>query len=162
MSTMRRGAEQPEELRIRFGEEDVTGHAGIRFDSPQDEDRFKERIAGERAVQVRVRLADEVDDTSGHAFGATTVRAVLAGPDEDDTEGHAIELHFPSAQEARDFRNRLVVAGALFATVAAGGLAAPVVMDALGGAGAGAAAPNAAVTDEGGDRIDRPTDPSIR
>ena len=144
--------------------QETAGQATVRFDSPNDEDRFKERIGGEKAT-VSIRLADTVDDTSGHAFNATTVRAVLAGPGEDDTEGHAIELHFPSAEDARNFRNRLLVTGAILTTVAVGGIAAPIVVDALAGGGAGTGTSGTTITQDVGDsgeRPSRPTDPTIR
>ena len=124
----------------------TAGQATVRFDYPQDEERFKERIGGEKAA-VSIRLADTVDDTSGHAFNATTVHALIAGPGEDDTQGHAIQLHFPTAEQARDFRNRLLVTGALLTTVAVGGIAAPIVVDTLTDAASAAGTSGATVTD---------------
>jgi hypothetical protein len=52
--------------------------------------------------------ADESDDVVGHAL-ATTVQIRLY--DEDDTEGHALTLHLPNAQAARDLQKKLLAAG---------------------------------------------------
>ena len=58
---------------------------------------------------------------SGHALDATTVAVTLAF--DDDVEGHALSLHFPTAEKADEFRKRLiatgVVAGALVVGVTA-------------------------------------------
>jgi hypothetical protein len=45
---------------------------------------------------------------------------VRIGDDDDDVEGHAISIHFPDADRARRFRNELLAAGILTATVAMG------------------------------------------
>jgi len=57
--------------------------------------------------QMRI-AADESADVEGHAL-ATTVQIRLY--DEDDTEGHALTLHLPNAQAARDLQKKLLAAG---------------------------------------------------
>jgi hypothetical protein len=56
----------------------------------------------------------------GHAAGTITLRAF---EDEDDTEGHALALHFPSIKEADAFRRRLVATGVLTGTLVLGAAA---------------------------------------
>jgi hypothetical protein len=77
---------------------------------------------------VRIRIPDDAD-TEGHESLASVT--VLVDADDDDVEGHALSLHFPSAKEANDFRRNLMAAGLLTATLAVG---------AAGGAAIGVAA----------------------
>ncbi len=77
---------------------------------------------------VRIRIPDDAD-TEGHESSAAVT--VLVDADDDDVEGHALSLHFPSVQEANDFRRNLLAAGLLTATLAVG---------AAGGAAIGMAA----------------------
>ena len=92
-------------------------------------------------TSVRIRSADE-GDAEGHAAATRRMVTVLVETD-DDTEGHAISLHFPSTQEAEAFRKRLLLTGMLVGTVAlgaAGGYALSSVQpDAAAGTAAGAA-----------------------
>jgi hypothetical protein len=93
------------------------------------------------SARVRIRPSDE-DDAEGHGAATRRTVTVLVETD-DDTEGHAISLHFPSAQEAEAFRKRLLVTGVLVGAVAlgaAGGYALTSVQpDATTGLAAGAA-----------------------
>ncbi len=86
------------------------------------EGRLRDIDAGPTWAKNRVRISlDDRDDTSGHAIDATTVAVTLAF--DDDVEGHALSLHFPTAEKADEFRKRLiatgVVAGALVVGVTA-------------------------------------------
>jgi hypothetical protein len=112
---------------IRISDDDTQAHAQrVKFASPEDEARFVELLAKAeaKAEKVRVRLSpsDDRDDVEGHTLNATAVLATI-GLDDDDTEGHAISIHFPSAEEARRFRMQLLAAGALTATLALGATA---------------------------------------
>lgn len=57
--------------------------------------------------QMKIAI-DESSDVEGHGFG-TTIDVRLF--DEDDVEGHAMTLHLPNAQSARDLQKRLLAAG---------------------------------------------------
>lgn len=71
---------------------------------------------------VRIRLDPTDKDVAGHgaAVDQRVVR-VLVLDDDADTEGHAITLQLPSAEEAEALRRRLVLTGVLIATVVLGG-----------------------------------------
>ena len=66
---------------------------------------------------IRIRIPEEAD-TEGHESSAAVT--VLVDADDDDVEGHALSLHFPSAHEANEFRKNLMLAGLLTATLAVG------------------------------------------
>jgi len=89
------------------------------------EGRLRELDAGPTWAKHRVSLKLDDADTSGHAM-ATAVAVTLTF--DDDVEGHALSLHFPTADKADEFRKRLlatgVVAGALVVGVTAAQLAA--------------------------------------
>jgi len=76
----------------------------------------------------RVRIVLDEGDTSGHWAAQSDLTVSLLF--EDDVEGHALSLHFPSAQKADEFRKRLlaggIVAGALIVGVSAAQLTASV------------------------------------
>lgn len=81
-------------------------------------DRLAElTAAGEhgRATPVRLTAAPE-PDTVGHAAGTIVVTAQIG----DDVEGHALSLRFANPAQAIEFQRRLIMAGALAATVAIG------------------------------------------
>ncbi|MGZ8528232.1 MAG: hypothetical protein ACXWWR_05500 [Candidatus Limnocylindrales bacterium] len=85
------------------------------------EGRLRKIDAGPTWAKHRVRVELAEDDTSGHSLGATSVSINLSF--DDDVEGHALSLHFPTAQKADEFRKRLlatgIVAGALVVGVTA-------------------------------------------
>jgi hypothetical protein len=85
------------------------------------EGRLRKIDAGPTWAKHRVRIELAEDDTSGHALDATSVSIALRF--DDDVEGHALSLHFPTAQKADEFRKRLmatgIVAGALVVGVTA-------------------------------------------
>jgi hypothetical protein len=84
--------------------------------------------AGPTWAKHRVTLELDEGDTSGHALDATSVSISLHF--DDDVEGHALSLRFPTAQKANDFRKRLlatgIVAGALVVGVTAAQLSGTV------------------------------------
>jgi hypothetical protein len=110
-----------EAIVIKIEGEDTEGHASAIQWTSSDESWIKELSDSEKPVRIRIPAED---DTEGHVASADVV--VVVSTDDDDVEGHALSLHFPSAQEANDFRRKLMAAGLLTATLAigtAGGLA---------------------------------------
>ncbi|MDQ2966317.1 MAG: hypothetical protein M3R57_10760, partial [Chloroflexota bacterium] len=85
------------------------------------EGRLRKIDAGPTWAKHRVRIELAEADTSGHALDATSVSINLSF--DDDVEGHALSLHFPTAEKADEFRKRLlatgIVAGALVVGVTA-------------------------------------------
>ena len=85
------------------------------------EGRLRRIEAGPTWAKHRVTLELDEGDTSGHALDAAAVSITLHF--DDDVEGHALSLHFPSAQKADEFRRRVlatgIVAGALVVGVTA-------------------------------------------
>jgi hypothetical protein len=66
---------------------------------------------------LRIR-ATEPSDTSGHAMAADTITVSVR--QEDDLEGHTMTLRFPSVDEAKRFQKRLIISGALAASIVVG------------------------------------------
>src|SRR5947199_5510888 len=93
----------------------------IKFGSTESEAQVRGLLSKVDTMRVRVRLADE-QDVEGHLFGGGDQSLVLALQlsGDDDVEGHAISIHFPDAEQARRFRNELLAAGVLTATLAMG------------------------------------------
>ena len=89
------------------------------------EGRLRDLDAGPTWAKHRVTMRLDEGDTSGHVAG-TAVAISLSF--DDDVEGHALSLHFPSPEKAEEFRKRLVatgvVAGALVVGVTAAQLSA--------------------------------------
>ncbi len=77
--------------------------------------------AGPTWAKHRVTVELDEGDTSGHSMDAKAVSITLHF--DDDVEGHALSLQFPTAAKADEFRKRLlatgVVAGALVVGVTA-------------------------------------------
>jgi hypothetical protein len=90
----------------------------VRFTSAEGERSIRSKLAKGGPIAVRLRVPRD-QDVEGHSLGDTAV-LVRASIDDDDVEGHAISIHFPNAGQARDFRNGLIAAGALTATLALG------------------------------------------
>ena len=120
-------------IELDAGAEGATG-----FVEPDDADWLEQRLRRSGPTRVRI-LSDDAGDTEGHAARRSiAVRAILEG--DDDTEGHAISIHFPSASEADAFRKRMMLTGVLAGTVALGAVAGVGVANlSSGDAGAGAA-----------------------
>jgi hypothetical protein len=97
--------------------------ATISTPSSESEARLRALVA-ERGPALRIRLEAPADfDVTGHALDATSL--ILHVVDEDDTEGHAISLHFPRVEEAKQFQQRMIMTGAIVGTmvIAGSGLA---------------------------------------
>jgi hypothetical protein len=112
------------ELRPDGEGSDTEGHLRFFIDL-RDEDRFLEALRKRRgepgSTRVEVAPADEAD-TQGH--GPQLATSVIVRPEGDDTQGHAISLHFPTAEEADAFRRRLLATGLIVGTVTIGAIAA--------------------------------------
>jgi hypothetical protein len=97
-------------------------------DSAVAEGRLRDLDAGPTWAKNRVQISLDEGDTSGHALDATAVSVNLRF--DDDVEGHALSLHFPTAEKADEFRKRLiatgVVAGALVVGVTAAQLSSAI------------------------------------
>jgi hypothetical protein len=107
-----------QELLIELEPDDAQGPARLRVSD--DEGWLKERLARDPRSN-RFALKAIEGDVEGHAMSSTvTLRAY---EDEDDTEGHAISVHFPSRTEAEAFRRRLMITGVLAGTIAVGAAA---------------------------------------
>jgi hypothetical protein len=89
---------------------------------PDDAVWLQEKLRQEPgSTRLEIRYDDA--DTEGHGSHNPRFRVILEG--DDDTEGHAIALNFPTREEAEAFRKRLMLAGVLAGTIvlgAAGGI----------------------------------------
>ena len=90
----------------------------VRFTSAEGEGSIRSKLAKGGPIAVRLRIPPD-SDVEGHSLGDTVVLAV-AKFDDSDVEGHALSIHFPDAGQARRFRNEVIAAGALTATLALG------------------------------------------
>src|SRR6188472_1260476 len=100
-------------LAIKVAGDDARTHAAAITSA--DEAWVKQLSASGKPDRIQIP-ADA--DTEGHE--SSSVLTVLVGADDDDVEGHALSLHFPSMQEANDFRRNLLAAGLITATLAVG------------------------------------------
>jgi hypothetical protein len=94
--------------------------AQIGFADPGDEERVRGLLSGTRSTPVQVAPLSDAD-TVGHAMGAEW-RLRLVGLEGDDTEGHAISIHFPTRAEAEAFKKRTLATGVLVGTLVIGGV----------------------------------------
>lgn len=127
---------------------DAEGHLRF-FVDLKDEDGFLDALRKRRgepgSTHIEVVPADEAD-TQGHATGFAT--SVMVRPSGDDTEGHAVSLHFPTSAEADAFRRRLLATGLIVGTVTIGALGATALPGfQVGGSGQGVAGQRAAGPD---------------
>jgi hypothetical protein len=90
----------------------------VRFTSAEGEGSIRSKLAKGGPVAVRLRIPLD-SDVEGHSLDGTVVLAI-ARFDDSDVEGHALSIHFPDAGQARHFRNEMIAAGALTATLALG------------------------------------------
>lgn len=100
------------------------GARPIEFMAPEDEERVTSLLAQRPSMRVRIDPVEDDTDTEGHVLASKALVSLRILDEEDDTEGHAISIRFPSVGEARDFRNRLMVTGAIVGSVALAGLGA--------------------------------------
>ena len=105
--------------------------------SPESEAHLRSLV--ERSgVGIRVRVDSAGDlDVSGHVLGGAGELTLTILDADDDTQGHTISLHFPSLEEAKEFQQRMVLTGAVVATLVIGvtGLALSQAQSDSGGAG---------------------------
>ena len=119
----------------------------VKFGSAEAETKVRSLLNKSATIRVRLSPGRE-EDVEGHLLQAGDGTAVLVrlGLDDDDVEGHAISIHFPDADRARRFRNDLLAAGVLTATVAlSAGAGIALAPDSQ--AAGGASATHAAATD---------------
>ena len=90
----------------------------VRFTSAEGEGAIRSKLAQGGPIAVRLRIPPD-SDVEGHSLGDSVVLAI-AKFDDSDVEGHALSIHFPDAAQARRFRNEMIAAGALTATLALG------------------------------------------
>jgi hypothetical protein len=90
----------------------------VRFTSAEGEGSIRSKLAKGGPIAVRLRISPD-SDVEGHSLGDSVVLAI-AKFDDSDVEGHALSIHFPDAGQARRFRNEMIAAGALTATLALG------------------------------------------
>jgi hypothetical protein len=90
----------------------------VRFTSAEGEGAIRSKLAKGGPIAVRLRIPPD-SDVEGHSLGDSVVLAI-AKFDDSDVEGHALSIHFPDAGQARRFRNEMIAAGALTATLALG------------------------------------------
>ncbi|MDH4335533.1 MAG: hypothetical protein OEW24_09845 [Chloroflexota bacterium] len=86
------------------------------------EERFRAALNdnARKALSVRITPAPE-SDVQGHEFDASLKSVWLKVQlDDDDTEGHAISVRFPTAQDADNFRRNLLAAGVLVGAMIVG------------------------------------------
>jgi hypothetical protein len=78
----------------------------------------------DQALSVRITPAEE-SDVEGHLRSSAV--SITIQLDDDDVEGHAMSVHFPSSAEADRFRRRLMAVGLLAGTIAIGSAGAAVI-----------------------------------
>jgi hypothetical protein len=93
----------------------------IEFMSADDRERVTALLAERQQMRVKIDPMEDAD-TEGHVLATKALVSLRVLDGEDDTEGHAIAVHFPTAGDARDFRNKLVMTGAIVGTVTLAGL----------------------------------------
>jgi hypothetical protein len=89
--------------------------------SPGDKERVTALVAERQQMRVQIDPTEE-GDTEGHVLATKALVSLRLLDDEDDTEGHAISVHFPTAEAARDFRKKLMLTGAIVGSVTIAGL----------------------------------------
>ena len=106
----------------------------IEITDPAIERRLRAFIDEWKDRPVRI-AADDRDDVSGHASAdAAVIRVIVGG--EDDTEGHAISIRFPNADDAQRFRTKLAAGVLVGAVVIAGAGAASNLAPSIGSSAA--------------------------
>lgn len=90
----------------------------LSFPDPKTEERIRAGLKTGKATSVRIAPAAR-SDVEGHLLDSQTLllNLLLEG---DDTEGHAINVHFPTAADADKFRRNVLAAGILAGTIVLG------------------------------------------
>jgi hypothetical protein len=98
----------------------IGGQESVRltFPDPKTEQRLRAELKTGRATAVRMAPAER-SDVEGHLLDAQSVslNLLLEG---NDTEGHAINVRFPTAADADRFRRNMLAAGVLAGTIVIG------------------------------------------
>jgi hypothetical protein len=92
--------------------------ARLTFPDPKTEQRIRAGLKTGRATSVRIAPAER-SDVEGHVLDSQSVLVNLQ-LEGDDTEGHAINVHFPTAADADNFRRNVLAAGLLAGTIVIG------------------------------------------
>jgi hypothetical protein len=92
--------------------------ARVTFPDPKTEQRIRAGLKTGRATSVRIAPAER-SDVEGHVLDSQSVLLNLQ-LEGDDTEGHAINVHFPTASDADNFRRNVLAAGILAGTIVIG------------------------------------------
>jgi hypothetical protein len=92
--------------------------ARLTFPDPKTEQRIRAGLKTGRATSVRIAPAER-SDVEGHVLDLQSVLVNLQ-LEGDDTEGHAINVHFPTAADADNFRRNVLAAGILAGTIVIG------------------------------------------
>jgi hypothetical protein len=105
---------------LTIGDQRVAVEVG----DPKAEARLRARIGQGGSGPVAVRLAPaDASDVEGHVFQVAQRSVAInlqMDDDDDDVEGHAISLRFPSLEDAEKFRRNLLAAGVLAGTLVIG------------------------------------------
>lgn len=118
----------------------------IEFKSSEDKERIATVLADRQQVRVQLDPIEDAD-TEGHVLATKAMVSLRLLDDEDDTEGHAIAVHFPTAGEARDFRNKLMLTGAIVGSVTIAGLGVGAALNQVPNLGASGGASGTEVSD---------------
>lgn len=92
--------------------------ARLTFPDPRTEQRIRAGLKTGRTTSVRIAPAER-SDVEGHLLDSQSVLLNLQ-LEGDDTEGHAINVHFPTAADADNFRRNVLAAGILAGTIVIG------------------------------------------
>jgi hypothetical protein len=92
--------------------------ARLTFPDPKTEGRIRAGLKTGRTTSVRIAPAER-SDVEGHVLDSQSVLVNLQ-LEGDDTEGHAINVHFPTAADADNFRRNVLAAGLLAGTIVLG------------------------------------------
>jgi hypothetical protein len=103
----------------------------VEFEDRGDAIRLRALLEGKdaAALPVQLTLAPEAEVEGHAALDSVALTLIL---DDDDTEGHAINVHFPSTADAARFRRNLMVAGVLGGSLLLGSAGAIAITSQLG------------------------------
>jgi hypothetical protein len=125
---------------------------------PDDATWLQDKLRREPG-STRLDLRYDDADTEGHGSSYPKIRVIVES--DDDTEGHAIALNFPSREEAEAFRKRLMLAGVLAGTIAIGAVGGMGLANLSSGDAASAGAASTAVSGSDWSQVERPDAASI-
>jgi hypothetical protein len=92
--------------------------ARLTFPDPKTEERIRAGLKTGRTTSVRIAPAERAE-VEGHVLDSQSVLVNLQ-LEGDDVEGHAINVHFPTAADADNFRRNVLAAGILAGTIVIG------------------------------------------